>query len=110
MTTITTSTITSLASYAAALLDEAAVDRMVATVTAHSGRLLDNRQAAELVSDLLFPVSHRTVESWSDLRARSFVVNRKRMQRPEDVVEAALHRIEAGWEKRDAFNGAAAAA
>jgi hypothetical protein len=100
-------TLAHLSAYAGELLDDTAVDRITTTLTPYCGRLLDNREAAKLVGELLFDISFRTIESWSDLRAKSIVVNRRRLQRAEDVVEAALHRVAVGQRKRLEFNAAA---
>jgi hypothetical protein len=95
-------TLASLTAYAGSLLDEAAVQRMVEIITPYVGRLLDNAESAQLIGELLFPISFRTLESWPDLRTKSVILNRKRYQRAEDVVEAALCRLAIGQQKRAA--------
>jgi hypothetical protein len=101
------STLADFKTHASELLDDAALQRWVDTLTPYLGRWIDNHEAAQLAT-LLVPVCHRTIERWTDLRARSIVVNRRRLHRPEDVAMAVLHRFAAGQPKREVFNAAAA--
>jgi hypothetical protein len=102
------STLIDFKAHARDLLDEDTLQRWLDVIEPSVGRWIDNREAAQLATELLTPVSHRTIESWTDLRARSIVVNRRRLQRPEDVAMAVLHRFAAGQHKREVFNAAAA--
>jgi hypothetical protein len=54
-------------------------------------RFLDKKGAAKRITDTRFPVSHRTLEAWPDLRGR--VVNGRKYFTPEEVDQAADTRI-----------------
>lgn len=63
-----------------------------------SQRFLNTREAAHRISERYFTVSHRTIDTWSDLKGR--VINRQKWLTVEEVDAAAQRRIEAAEQKR----------
>jgi hypothetical protein len=61
-------------------------------------KLLNSREAAELISINYFTVSHRTLDVWPDLPGR--IINRQKWFTRDEVIAAAQRRIEAAEQRR----------
>lgn len=60
-------------------------------------RFFNMREAARRIREQYFPVSHRTIERWSDMPGR--VINKQRLYTQEEIEAAVKRRIAAAESK-----------